>query len=1149
MSPNHRWAGKIAFFCALLSLASSSAQAQTYVFGNASYSAPGLSFTSPPQGNAAITTADFNGDGIPDVVILGSTSGGQALSIFLGRPDGSFAPRVDYSVQATGFTVGDFNGDGKLDVIVVSNIYSPAANILFGNGDGTLQLPVPLNQNIGNSYSAAASGDFNGDGKLDLLLLTPDFGSGATMAILFGNGDGTFQAPHTYPVPVAPYVAVGDFNGDGKPDIAICGGISGSGQVSILINNGDGTFKSPANYSISGNVQALAAADLNADGNLDLVVPTGGFSATVSVLLGNGDGTFGNPIVYTSNLLSIYSTSIAVADFNGDGKLDVALTNSEGSTNSVAIIWGNGDGTLQSPPLLYSAGLLPAAVVSLDVNSDGKPDLVVAGGDGVTSYFSLTTLINRGDGTFPNPVNFPVLQFPYSAVTGDFNGDGNVDIATTSVTQTGGVSVLLGKGDGTFQPHLDSPTAQSPTAIVAGDFNGDGKLDLVVTDSTPASQLLSTLIGNGDGTFQNNISQTAPGLAQSLAVGDFNGDGKLDVAAVIGGTSAVSIFLGLGNGSFAAPVQYPTGPMLLSPPYHNVLVGDFNGDGKLDLAAATDNGIAILLGNGNGTFQPFSLLPSLLSSAPGDELLALADFNGDGKLDIVKATQTGIINVALGNGDGTFQEAAAFQIPSILNTESAVVGDFNGDGKPDLAFASQGSNVVTILFGNGDGTFKGHIEYSVPSVSNNANFMLAADFNGDGALDMALADFGSAEVSVFVNRPIAAFAPRALNFASQGIGTTSSEQSVTLTNAGAAPLGFTSIAATGDFPETNDCGPSLKIGKACTVNVAFAPTAAGVRSGVLSFVDNASVVPQTLALSGAGAADFLITVAPGSSASQAITAGQTASYSLVFTPEGGFNGTVTLACSGAPTGANCTATPASFPLASGTAMTATISVATTAVAFAPSVPKSIPVLPVSFRLHFKLPWPGLPVMTVLAIALLGIVAGRTRRPTWLALTAVMMLVFVWAGCSGGSGGGTASTPPPAPAAAILPSGLTFSSQNQGTSSAAHSVTLSNSGNAGLSITAISVGGANSGDFQQTNNCGSNVAAGGSCSIGVTFTPTAMGSRLATLSIGDNATGSPQLVSLVGTGVPPATPAGTYTIILTATSGASIQTMRLMLTVQ
>src|SRR5439155_1489608 len=175
----------------------------------------------------------------------------------------------------------------------------------FGNGDGTLQPPVSLNQNIGSGYSVAASGDFNGDGKLDLLLVVP--GSGGTIA----------------------------------------------------------------------------------------------------VLLGNGDGTFGSPIVYTSNLLSIYSASIAVADFNGDGKLDLALTNSEGSTNAVAIVLGNGDGTFQNPPLLYSAGLLPTGLVSLDVNGDGKPDLAVAGGYGVLSYFSLTTLINRGDGTFAYPFSFP----------------------------------------------------------------------------------------------------------------------------------------------------------------------------------------------------------------------------------------------------------------------------------------------------------------------------------------------------------------------------------------------------------------------------------------------------------------------------------------------------------------------------------------------------------------------------------------------------------------------------------------------------------------------------------------------------------------------------------------------------------------------
>jgi len=567
------------------------------------------------------------------------------------------------------------------------------------------------------------------------------------------------------------------------------------------------------------------------------------------------------------------------------------------------------------------------------------------------------------------------------------------------------------------------------------------------------------------------------------------------------------------------------------------------------LAVGIDSGIAVLLGNGNGTFQPFTLVPSLLSSTPGDGLLALADFNGDGKLDIAKITPTGIINVALGNGDGTFQNSPGFQIPSILNAQSTVAGDFNGDGKPDLAFASQSSDVVTILIGNGDGTFKGHIEYSVPSVSNSSNFMVAADFNGDGALDMALADLGPGEVTVFVNQPVTAFVPRALKFANQGIDTASAEQGVTLTNVGAAPLAITSIDATGDFSETNGCGSSLSIEKTCTVNVTFVPTADGVRSGMLSFTDNASVVPQALILSGTGTgAGFLISVAPGSSASQNVTAGQMASYSLVFTPVGGFNGTVTLACSGAPTGANCMATPASFPLSGSSAVTAKINVATTATALTPLVPKSMPARPVSLRWRLTFRCVGLVLGTFLMLAWLGIIAGRGRQPTWLGLTAATMLVLIWAGCGGG-GGSVSTGTTAAPSAAISPSSLTFSSKNQGTASLTQSLMLTNSGNAALSMTGISVGGANPSDFRQTNNCGSSVAAGGNCSIGVTFTPTATGSRSATVSIGDNATGSPQLVSLAGTGVPPATPADTYAITMTATSGALVQTMRLTLTVQ
>jgi hypothetical protein len=816
------------------------AQAQTYVFGTASYSAPPLPGSiSPPYGNSPVATADFNGDGMMDVAILGSTSvTSQLISIYLRKPDGTFAPRVDYPVEATGFAVGDFNGDGKLDIVAINRIGYPVASILYGNGDGTFQSAVQLNLNIGNAlYSEVAAADFNGDGKLDLLLLSPNFGSGATMAIVLGNGDGTFQAPVTYSVPTAPYLAIGDFNGDGKPDVAISGPYYNSGQsdaVIILINNGDGTFQSPVSYSVSGVVEALAAGDLNGDGKLDLVVPTGGQTASVSVLLGIGDGTFAAPVSYASSLLSIYGTSIALADFNGDGRLDVALSNANG--NGVAILLGNGDGTFQSPPQSYSAGLDPASIMALDVNGDGKPDLVVTGGSG------LTAIVNRGDGSFSKNSTYPVVKFPWKAVGGDFNGDARPDIAVGTITTTAGgqynggvVSVLASNSDGTFQPRVDTTTTTFPMVLAPGDFNGDGKLDLVVDEETPYTNYLSTWIGNGDGTFQTNISQSIPGSVGSLAVGDFNNDGKLDVAATIGG---VYVFLGNGDGTFNAPV------VTSAPSAGTLRAADFNGDGKLDLAISGGQSVSVLLGNGDGTFQPSTF------SLSGQTLLAVGDFNGDGRPDLCVVSATNVVSVALGNGDGTFAQAAGFQLPSILGTTSPIVGDFNGDGKLDLAISSESENVVTLLLGNGDGTFKTLLSYATDEVP----ALVAADYNGDGALDLAMTDVTNQTVAVMLNSPVAAFAPSPVAFGNQLVGASSSQQTVTLTNPGAGPLTISDIVSNGDFATTSDCGATLAIGASCHVNVTFEPTATGDRTGTLTFTDNGSVVPQVIPLSGTGVA-------------------------------------------------------------------------------------------------------------------------------------------------------------------------------------------------------------------------------------------------------------------------------------------------------
>ncbi len=836
-------------------------RAQTYLFGTASYAAPELAGVggSPPSGAPPVAVADFNHDGIPDLAILGLTAAGvngtPVLAVYLGRPNGTLAPPVDYAVSGSSLAVGDFNGDGKLDIVAVGGNSAPYASILLGNGDGTFQAPTPLTPSVAGTYTAVAAADLNGDGKLDLVLATQDFGPGATIAVLLGNGDGTFQAPVTYPVAGTPYLALGDFNGDGRPDIAV----GGQSTISVLINNGDGSFQSPVSYTVSGTISALATADLNGDGDLDLIAASSGSAGGISTLLGKGNGAFAAPVLYSSTQLDVYGMQLSVADFNGDGKLDLALTNQ--NANQVDVLLGNGDGTFQNPPRVYSGGLEPTAIRALDANGDGRPDLAVVGG--YSPFYLLSVLINRGDGSFPVRSTDPVLSSPASLVSADFNGDGRPDIASASDTASGGISTLLSNADGTFQAHLDSAFGPSGNvglvnAMAAGDFNQDGVPDLVVADEEQnaagaTEPELATLLGNGDGTFRNTANQIVPAGIESLATADFNGNGIPGLAATTQGSSDVSIFPGNGDGTFGAPTQAIAGPMANSPPYHTVLAGDFNGDGNADLAVATDNGVAILLGNGGDTFQAPALIPSLYAPDPGDDLLALADVNGDGKLDVVKSTQTNIVNVALGQGDGTFTNAAGLQLPSILDAQSAVVGDFNGDGKPDLALVSQSSDVMTVLLGNGDGTFCCAYEFDAGSISGGEQFMAAADFSGDGGLDAAFANFSSATVSVFLNSPVAAFAPRAVNFGSEAIGATSAAQTVALSNPGSAPMAISAIAASGGFAQSNNCPAQLPVAGSCQIQVTFAPTASGAVTGTLTFSDSASLAPQALVLSGTGA--------------------------------------------------------------------------------------------------------------------------------------------------------------------------------------------------------------------------------------------------------------------------------------------------------
>jgi len=355
--------------------------------------------------------------------------------------------------------------------------------------------------------------------------------------------------------------AIGDFNRDGKPDLVVPNW-SIPGNVFVMLGNGDGTF-GPGVSSGAGNRPVhLAVGDLNGDGKLDLAVTTEAASSagTVSmllVLLGNGDGSFQTPVSYDTGGSA---ESVAVGDFNGDAKLDLAVANSGyGALKGVAVLLGNGDGTFKTA-VNYTAGGGPWGVAVGDFNGDGKPDLTVANTDG-----SLSVLLGNGDGTFRAAVNYPTGSSSVSVAVGDFNGDSKLDLAVanngsfqTNFTDAS-VSVLLGNGDGSFQPAVNYHTGTASASVAVGDFNGDGKPDLTVANSGSGQNGftdggVSVLLGNGDGTFQPAANYAAGWVPSSVAVGEFNGDGAPDlVVANIGHFATVSILMNS---------CVPTGPAL-----------------------------------------------------------------------------------------------------------------------------------------------------------------------------------------------------------------------------------------------------------------------------------------------------------------------------------------------------------------------------------------------------------------------------------------------------------------------------------------------------------------------------------------------------------------------------------------------------------
>jgi hypothetical protein len=791
----------------------------------------------------AVAVGDFNGDGLMDVVTANASA--NTVSVLLGHGDGTFVPHSDFAVEGApiGIVVGDFNGDGKLDIATISGFDNAVVSVLIGLGDGAFK-PY-ISTTAGTQGGSIAVGDFNGDGKLDVVISDNSVG----VDIMLGNGNGTFQAPVGYATAADPrMVVVADFNGDGKLDLATTN--AGSETISVLLGNGNGTFQTHKDNSTAkaASCISLTVGDLRNDGRQDIVAGCQALGL-VGVLLSNGDGTFKAIKTYS---VPIGVTDVAVGDVNGDGKLDVAVTNS--GTN-VSVLTGSGSGTLKAA-VTFGTNFGPTGTVAVDLNGDGKADLVTANSGSPFGVITanVSVLLSNGKSLFAARTDYAVGSGTdtgaYNGIAAaDLTGKGNPDLIVP-ITYSDEVSILMNKGKGTFAPPVNYQLPAQALGVVAGDFNNDGKPDVAVM--TGGAGNISVLLNSGTGTFSQATSYAINGYGYSIAVGDFNKDGNLDIVATDYGSGTVSVLLGNGKGAFPSYVVYPTGTLAYS-----VTVGDFNHDGWPDLAVTNQQSqtVSILINkaDGSGTF-----LPKVDYTIPGGPVsIAAGSFRGNGTLDLVVTTNSAFpgIVVLLGNNDGTFQTPVPY---NTMNDAYAVtVGDFNNDGNLDLAvtIVSAGSNFgyVEVMPGAGDGTFGAGVTLATGALPAG---VVAADFNGDGSRDLATAngttagDSGSA--SVLLNEPVVGVAPNSLIFKSQKVGTTSAAQVITVSNPGAAPLKITSITISGDFTQTNNCPAKLTTGKDCTVDVSFSPTQTGTRTGTLSIKDSALTKVQTIALTGSG---------------------------------------------------------------------------------------------------------------------------------------------------------------------------------------------------------------------------------------------------------------------------------------------------------
>ena len=752
--------------------------------------------------------------------------------------------------------------------------------------------------------------------------------------------------------------------------------------------------------------------------------------------------------------------------------------------------------------------------------------------------------------------------YPFALAQGDFNGDGKLDIVASNYG-SGNISVFLGNGDGTFQTPVTYAAGSSPWGIAVGDVNGDGKLDLVVGQAE--GNTLAVLLGNGDGTFQAP-QMTGSGLSSGYynpVLVDVNRDGYLDVLIPEYDNGTVALYLGNGDGTFQARQQAAS----LGSGYEDfeLSVGDFNGDGYVDFSVGSYGGNTyVVLGNGDGTFQA----PQPLASPDYCWITVAGDVNNDGKLDYACGNEDNPPSASYaGNGDGTFQAYTALSLGD--GSTAMTLGDLNADGKLDII--SKGwTNATTVMLGNGDGTFQDPITFQNTGYSYQ---ILAGNYATGGGLGIATVDYSSGNLILLLQT--VSLTPSSYDFGSVGEGVASSPQTFTLTNSTSNSVTTNGISFTGtnssDFSQTNNCPESLASGSSCTIQVTFTPSGSGSRSATLSVSDNAPASPQTSVLTGTGVISAVASFSTTSlsfgnqgvgttSTAQTTTLTNTGTGTLVISSiatsganAGDYHESDNCGGSVAPS-ASCTISVTFTPAAQG-ASSASLVVTDNAADSSQSIALSGSGTQASASLStgsltfgntmvastsdpqtVTLTNSGNVALTISSVAVSGTNASDFNMTNncgaSLAASASCTISVTFKPAAEGARSATITvTDNGTPAtqsvtlggtgtqasASLSTTSLTFGSTMVTSTSDPQTVTLTNSGNVTLTISSVTVSGTNASDFNLTNNCGASLAASASCTISVTFKPTAGGTRTATITFNDSAAPASQTVTLSGTG--------------------------------